>query len=311
MSGWIGLDSSNKLYGRYGVGVRPTTMIINTNGRIVTTTIHPENLKREQLLALAAGKSVPFGGAADAKVQAKLNADVAKGFAEEMGQTNSATNALFEISVSPVGETPGRPIPDARIATYGAGKLDVTNAGPVTLLSAGTNIPSTRITLIGKPSTRLYNLHIEAPTADSKELASAVELAISSGLGLHIEHQTETTDVYALTALPEAKDHLLESTDVGFALLNPKTHRLQCLKGSTDQIAGALEKGLGMPVVNETGLSGKATASLELDSMDLASAKTALEKGLGLTLIPERRLIEKVILSPIANTSKPSAPNSQ
>jgi hypothetical protein len=79
------------------------------------------------------------------------------------------------------------------------------------------NIPLIRITNIGALSTRLYNLHIEAPDADPKQLASAVELAVSSGIGLDIEHHTEITDVYVLTAMPEAKNHLLESTAV-FAL---------------------------------------------------------------------------------------------
>jgi thiol-disulfide isomerase/thioredoxin len=311
VSGWIGLDASNKLYGRYGVNVRPTTMIIDTNGRVVTTTIRPENLKHDQLLALAAGKPVTLEGAADPKTQAKLNAAVAKGFAEEMGRTGGTANALFEINLSPVDVTAGSPLPTARIATDGLGKMDVVNAEPVTLISAGANIPLTRITNIGALSTRLYNLHIEAPNADPKQLASAVELAISSGIGLHIEHHTEITDVYVLMAMPEAKNHLLESTDAGFAFINPKTQRLQCLNGSADQIAAALEKTLGIPVVNETGLSGKATASLQFDSKDIASANAALEKGLDLMLTSAKRPIERVILSPIANASKPSATKPQ
>lgn len=100
ISGWVGLDTSGDLYRRYGVLQRPTTIIIGPDGRVVTTT-RPEEITRQKLVALANSRPASFAAKPDEKVQAQSSAALAQAFAEQTGQKTDATQALFEIALSP------------------------------------------------------------------------------------------------------------------------------------------------------------------------------------------------------------------
>ncbi len=69
--------------------------------------------------------------------------------------------------------------------------------------------------------------------------------------------------------------------------------------------AEALEHVFGTPVIDESGLSGKANATVPIAPKDLAATKEALEKQLGLTLTPARRPVETLVLSPAHESAKP------
>jgi thiol-disulfide isomerase/thioredoxin len=74
ISGWLGFDTTGKTFERYNVESRPVTIVLDTKGRIASNSllndVRPEDIKPEQLLALASGKAVvfvkdkPAGGAA-------------------------------------------------------------------------------------------------------------------------------------------------------------------------------------------------------------------------------------------------------
>src|SRR5579875_344137 len=59
MSGWVGLDASGKVFAEYGVNSRPTTVVINGDGRVVAVT-EIESVKVADLQAVARGESVRF-----------------------------------------------------------------------------------------------------------------------------------------------------------------------------------------------------------------------------------------------------------
>jgi uncharacterized protein (TIGR03435 family) len=308
ISGWVGLDTTGKLYERYGVNSRPTTIVIDPQGRVVSTTVRPENLKREQLLAVAEGKPVTLGGPADPKMQAELHAAIAKAFAEEVPETKDSGKQVFEIGLSVADPVKDGKEPDTHIMQGGPGQLDITNASPQLLLQFGAGVASTRITTEGDLPKTLYNLHVKAPGGNAKQLASAIELAVASGAGLHIEHRSETKDAFVLTAKPEGKDHFKATPYPGFAGYDSKTNRLQCINATGDQLAVALEKAFHKSVVNETGLPGKATVTLQIDPKAFDSAIDVLEKGLGVTLISAKRPIETVVLSPAPAAVEKPAP---
>ncbi len=292
ISGWIGLDTSGELFKRYGANARPATIVIDTNGIVVSNNIPPQQLKSEQLLALADGKPVKLGGAVDPAVQAALEAAQAKAFAEQAAPHGESTlKPLFQITL-----TKAEPAKDGeKTMTHiikGKGTLDITNAPISTLLENGAGI--TRLT--GDLPNDNYNLHVEAPNSDERVLGKAIELAIASGTGLHIERQTKTTDALVLTATPATKSHLSDHGRSIGAFLDPQ-HNLKCYGATTSQIAEALEDVLGIPVVDETGLSGQITTSFKLDSKDLATVNPILEKELGVTLSAAKRPIESVVVS--------------
>ncbi len=107
ISGWIGIDTSSKVFERYGLKSRPDTVVIGPDGRVASTTLRPEQLKREQLLALAKGKPVKLTTTVDPKVQADLDARVTEAFAEQIGGAASSAEALFELRMTAAKPAPG------------------------------------------------------------------------------------------------------------------------------------------------------------------------------------------------------------
>ena len=59
MSGWVGVDASGGVFNRYGITSRPTTIIVDGNGKIVAVT-EIDSVSAADLRAVAAGKSVAF-----------------------------------------------------------------------------------------------------------------------------------------------------------------------------------------------------------------------------------------------------------
>ncbi len=299
ISGWIGIDTSGKVFQRFGITARPATIVIDPSGRVISSTVRPEQLKSDQLTALADGKPVALGGEVAPKVQAQLNAAMAQAASAQASKISDSSNALFEIRL-----TPGNPAtlgkePETHAMSRGAGQIDITDGSPSDLLNIAAGISATRISVAGDVPNALYNLHVDAPNADPKQLSQAIELAVASGAHLRIEHHTAAENAYVLTARPEAQGHLAQSPYAGGAFYGPKTQTLQCINATLDQVAGALEKLLGTPVVNETGLSGKLMLNLKIPPKDPSSAKEALA-GLGLELTPAQRPIETIALSALA-----------
>src|SRR5258707_15548370 len=67
--------------------------------------------------------------------------------------------------------------------------------------------------------------------------------------------------------------------------------KVRLINGSIDDLAAAIEAGLGIPVVNETGIDGKFDAELEFPAKDTVAAKTAIHRILSLELREEDRSI--------------------
>jgi hypothetical protein len=59
MSGWVGVDASGGVFGLYGVESRPTTIIVDGNGKIVSVT-EIDSVSAADLQAVAEGKNVAF-----------------------------------------------------------------------------------------------------------------------------------------------------------------------------------------------------------------------------------------------------------
>jgi cytochrome c biogenesis protein CcmG/thiol:disulfide interchange protein DsbE len=295
ISGWIGLDTSGKVFDRYGVYSRPETIIVGPDGRVASTTMRPESLNAANLLALANG--APLKPAApNAATQSQLDQATAQAFSDQVSKSATTAGALFEISLTAAGHVEAGKEPETHLMMRGPGQMDVTNASATVLLNMALGIPATRITGAKEIDNALYNLHVEAPNAEPKQLASAVELAIATGAHLRIERQTAMKDAYVLTATPEAAGHLTHPPGGGAAFYSTKRQVLQCLNATLSQVAGGLEKALEMPVVDETGLDGMVMDTLKIAPTDVASANAALAT-LGLKLAAAKRPIETLTVT--------------
>jgi uncharacterized protein (TIGR03435 family) len=309
ISGWVLLDTSGEMYKRYGVDARPATIVIGPDGKVVSTTVHPEQLQRARLLALAAGKPTTLEAKADAKTQAELNAGTAKAFEEQAGRGGASdAKALFEISV-----TAGDASQDTHAMMLGEGKFDIMNGTPKTLLAFGLDIPGDRI--MGPtgdgvvPEKMAYSLHVQAPGVDAKQLQDAVIVAIASAAGLHIERQTKVEDVYVIQVVKDAKSAFAVAAGQhgGFGFYSKKSEQMQLINATVDQLGSGLEDALGTPVLNESGVSGTATAAFKMAPKNIDAAKAALEKELGLTLVAAQRPVDRLMVSAAPKSETPAA----
>jgi uncharacterized protein (TIGR03435 family) len=257
--------------------------------------MRPEALNAANLLALANGG--PLNAAApSAATQAQLDQATEQAFSAQVSQSATTAGALFEISLTAAGHVEEGKEPETHLMMRGPGQMDVTNASATALLNMALSIPETRITGAKEIGNALYNLHVEAPNAEPKQLAGAVELAIASGTHLRITRQTAMKDAYVLTATPEAAGHLTHPPGGGAAFYSTKRQVLQCFNATLAQVAGGLEKALEMPVVDETGMDGMVMDTLKIAPKDVASANAALAT-LGLKLTEAKRAIETVTVT--------------
>lgn len=309
IKGWLGLDTTKKIIEAYSAEVRPRTVVIDTQGRIAAI-LNPEQLNREQLLALADGKHVVFPADSMAPMREKALAEAKAA----MDATNAASKSagpkpLFDLSIRP-----GDPKGQISFIT-GAGKndtsfrFDVTNAPLSMLFQVAGSLSPSRLTING-PADARYSVHISAPSGDLAQFAPAIQLALASAAGAKLIHVVEERDAWVLQATPKASVLLAHTiSDHGsMCFYDRNSAKFLMVKTSLDTLASTLEGVLHAPVVNESNLTGEFDATFDLQKTDPASIKAALETNLGLTLVKAPRKIDRVVLD-IPPTAPPSAPS--
>jgi len=300
IDGWVGLDTSKKTIDAYDAQNRPRTFVIDTQGRIAAT-LRPEQLNREQLLALAGGEPVVFPNDKNSALSGSINEAKAAAQLETAG--TAASRPLFDISIrsgDPNGqmviiENPGE--------NGGSYSLDVRNAPLLDILPIALSTTSNRLEIHGGAQNTRYTLHVNAPRGNLEQLAPALELAFAAAAGMKVSHAPTEQDAYVLQATPQAVSLLAPSTSKkgGMCFYESKSRKFMMMKSTLDDLAQTLEESLGTPVVNETGLPGEFDAIFDLSAVDKEAATAALKKNLGLTLTTARRKIDRIIvdLTPI------------
>jgi uncharacterized protein (TIGR03435 family) len=298
MAGWVGLDTSKKIFDAYGVKSRPTTIVIDAQGKIAGV-LNPEALKQEDLAALSEGKPVRFP-VEEAVVSRDEIVKAAKAAAAVPSGDPSAPKPLFEISIRP-GDPKGqvtmlmRPAKDGVPALY-----EMRNVPIAQMVEWARSVPDSRVVIHGAAEAR-YTLRLTAPDLDTEPLAPALEIAIATATGMKVSHVSTEEDVWLLKATPQA-NALLSPTASKFESMcfyNPGDHKLMMVKTTLDELAPSLDDAVGVPVVNETGVTGEFDASFELPKGDVAAIGAALEKNMGLTLVKARRSVERIVLDPL------------
>jgi len=307
MEGWVGV--SKGVFDDYGVQARPTTIVIDTQGRIAAIT-NPDRLQKDQLVALASGKPVVFaadpGAATMAAAQKVMQEQLA---AMKNPAAGSAVKPLFEISIRP-GDPDAMPMTmtGADKAT-GQSSFDMRNAPLSMLIPWALSLPSNRISIHADADKAHYNLHLSAPNLDVDQIAPLLEQAIVSAAGVKLTRHAEEEDAYVLEATPQAVARLTPtvSNHGSMCMYDARDGKLTMIKTSLDDLTQSLEEALGSPVVNETKMPGEFDAEFLLPKDSFDAAKAALETNLGLTLVKAKRTIDRVAVDPLPGAQKTAA----
>jgi uncharacterized protein (TIGR03435 family) len=292
MSGWVGLDTSSNVFHRYGVEARPTTIIVDGNGKIVAAT-EIDSVSAADLRAVAEGKSVAFKPAMEiTEVTAPSRQD--------------AESPLFAVSVSQAA-------PDAKFSqvNHPPTGTDFLGADTDSLIASVFNVFENRYVLKGVLPDGRYNLRVNFVDVPHDVSTSAAQQAVLSAVHLQIQPKTITKPAYVLRTTDASKKLLSPSASTQ-AVKRGYWHGVFILmNGTMDDLAYLLATSLETPVINETGIDGTYDARFKVAGGDIDSLNAVLKETLGLELVPGNQVMS-ITVDEVSNqeASKPSlSPN--
>lgn len=268
MSGWVGVDSSGKVFEQYGVNARPTTIIVDGNGKVAAVT-QIESVSTADLQAVAEGKHVAFKPAVE--IIESSSASVA----------GSAVRPLFAVSVNQAA-------PDARYSqvNHPPTGTDFLGNDADGLLATAFNVFENRYVLKSPLPDGRYDLHVNFVDVPDAVSTSAIQQAVLAALHLRIEPRTMTKPAYILRTTNASK-RLLSPSASTHAMKRGYWHRnFILMNGTMNDLAYVLATGLETPVLNETGINGTFDARFKVAADDVDSLNTTLKETLGLELVP-------------------------
>lgn len=303
LAGSIGIDTTGDVFNRYGVATRPATVVIGPDGKVVTTTLHPDQLSAGQLMKIASGAAKTATATHNAALAAqvsKANNDAQKEMLGNAGAEDGVAD-LFHISISKAKQQEGQD-PPMHLFRFDGRSLILLDAHLKDLIVYALDLPESRVSVDKATfAKQRYNLSIQVPSVPAAQLNSALELAISSGLGVTLEHHQAEESVLVLRQLhPEraaAPDNPTKPAKFHLAYFDEKKGQFTLMSAMPKDIAPAVEGVLGRAVVAEDG-GAIACSTTFAGSSDRAAVQASLEKLCGLTLEDGRRTIDRLTVIP-------------
>lgn len=266
-SGWVGTDTSGRVFTRYGITSRPTTVIVDGSGKVVAVT-EIDAVNAADLQAVALGKHVAFQAVSDIAAVRVPPSAIAKG-------------PLFAVSVSKA--SPGK---KRSVISHPPTGTDFLGETADDLMTDVFNAFGNRYVLKDPLPEERYDLRVTADGVPQAVVDSVVQQAVLAALHLQIQPKTVTRRVY-----------ILRATDTSKGLLSPSasTHSVKrgywhsiyiLMNGTMDDLAYVLATGLENPVVNQTGIDGTYDARFKVAGDNIDSLNAVLRTALGLEIVP-------------------------
>ena len=277
MSGWVGVDASGAVFGRYGVESRPTTVIVDGNGKIVAIT-EIDSLSAADLQAVAEGKSVAF----------KPVMEIAE---TSVPPSPDAERSLFSVSVT-------RASPDAKMALvkHPPTGWDLLGEDADSLMTDVFNVFGNRYFLKAPLPEGRYDLRVNSVDVPQTVADPVVQQAVLAALHMQIQSKTLTKPAYILRATDASKKLLSPSASTHAVKRGYWHGKFLLMNGTMDDLAYVLATGLENPVVNETGIDGTYDARFEVAGGDVDSLNAVLKETLGLELVPGNQEMSITVL---------------
>ena len=268
INGTVAVDADSSAIKRYGVIGFPTMFIIGRDGKILAET-HPALINDDTMEDALAGRPLRLKEE-KAEVSAK-----------------PTPKPLFEVWVRPSAS-------DKMVGGYGPYGVYAEALPPKVCLAWAFGVPESRVVLETTLPDEKYDIKAEGSPQDKNTLP-ALQLALSSALGVTVTREEREVEAYVLAQLP-GQSHKLqipgpESTSGGRSQDNVSGTNLD-LKN----LLLFLDNSTGIPVVDETGLKEKYTYDLKAVEKDYESLRKAVREQLGLDLRKERRTLSVMVV---------------
>ena len=268
INGTVAVDADSSAIKRYGVIGFPRMFIIGRDGKILAET-HPALINDDTMEDALAGRPLRLKEE-KAEVSAK-----------------PTPKPLFEVWVRPSAS-------DKMVGGYGPYGVYAEALPPKVCLAWAFGVPESRVVLETTLPDEKYDIKSEGSPQDKNTLP-ALQLALSSVLGVTVTREEREVEAYVLAQLP-GQSHKLqipgpESTSGGRSQDNVSGTNLD-LKN----LLLFLDNSTGIPVVDETGLKEKYTYDLKAVEKDYERLRKAVREQLGLDLRKERRTLSVMVV---------------
>ena len=270
MSGWVGVDASGGVFHRYGVESRPTTIIVNGNGKIVAVT-EIDSVSAADLQAVSEGKNVAFKPVSEITEVSSSPAP-------------STERPLFAVSVSKAS-------PNAKEVTakHPPTGTDLLGADADSVMADAFNVFGDRYVLKDPLPAGRYDVRVNSVDVPQSVIDPIVQQAVLAALHMQIQSKTLTRPAYILRATDASKKLLSPSASTHEVKRGTWHGRFLLMNGTMDDLAYVLASGLENPVINETGIDGAYDARFEVAGPGIDSLNAVLKKTLGLELVPGKQ----------------------
>jgi len=282
MSGWVGVDTSGGVFHRFGIESRPTTIIVDGDGKMVAAT-DIDSLTATDLRAVAAGKNPLL----------KPAMEITEASAPSSPNTE---HAMFAVSISKAS-------PDAKssLVKHPPTGMDFLGEDADTLVTNVFNTFGNRYVLKDALPGGRYDLRVNSADVPGPEADAVVQQALLAALHLQVQPKTVTRPAYILRATDASKKLLSPSASTHAVKRGTWHGRFLLMNGTMDDLAYILATGLENPVINETGIAGTYDARFEvaggdLHSQNVDSLNAVLRQTLGLELVPGKQDMSITVL---------------
>ncbi len=295
IEGWIAIDRDLWIFGAYSASPVPHVVVIDKQGRVAAM-VKPEDLTEAAIKDLLADKAVnlPLKVGKPVKVQWKP------------GKDKEEPEPILQIAIAPCHSPPQQ----ARFSLDKSNRRLTARALPLPyLVATAYRAELGRVVSRLPPSNDRYRVSLIVPKGHEQAIYAMLQEALDSAFDLSVTWQRRSVPCLVLTrdeSVPLGLDKAGESRKQGKGRDGQKRSDraghialadglLYCYGVDMAGFAAALESSFGVPIVDETEISGRFDVTIQYRPGDIAAAKQALNK-LGLRLEEEKRQVRLLVI---------------
>ncbi len=277
---WIGLDTDRSVLRGYGINALPQTIVVDRQGRVAAVT-HPTQLTPAMIEAVLEGRRPELP---------ELQPPLLAGVDPKLQQ--GAAGALVRVTLRRAGD-------DKPSEAYGPGALTLAGQPLRRLIAQAFDVRPTRVRMPEPEPLERYTVAIRCAGARPSQINNLLRAVLISTFDVEARYREQTQVAYVLTARTRGAVRLPRSAHSG----TPVTEfgRIEAAKMSLEQLAAALERLLGRPVIDETNVPGYFRVDLKWKPGDAPSLAEAL-RSVGIELMTARRTVGYVVVDRIGRT---------
>jgi uncharacterized protein (TIGR03435 family) len=290
MKSWIGIDSNRENWTRFSVSSIPHTIIIGPDGRVKAVSM-PENVSAQVVRDVLAGKAI----ALPAKVTGKMDLE----WDQNQIEWKDGIKPLAEIIIKPVSTA----LSGAKVPPNGE-YLTADGATLRALVQIAYGTDNYHLDWRLPSSTQGYRVAARVPKGRETQLLPLFQNALTATFNLKATWQPQDKDVYVLRVPANEPPRLTAGVADQEPLFQSMRGKATAVRKPIATLVQFLTNALGLPIVDETGLSGEYNWELPYQPRQPEGTLQAVRDRLGLELVKARRSVKMLVVE--AAEAKPN-----